>query len=134
MDFEELVKQAERDDRQVTKPAIPKVTGVRRPVLIYAGESKHPLEGHVVESRNPVRLIHDFRVAALLVTHVAQLVPSGPGSFTLRSEFAHAKQNPGLAIAFWGELTKTDSGYTGSVTMSRGGAESTQLWSIEYDD
>jgi hypothetical protein len=134
VDFEELVKQAEHDDRQVSKPAIPKVTGARRPVLIYIGESRHPLEGHIVESRSPIKLIHDYKTMALSITHVAQVTPNGKDAFILRTEFAHAKQDPRLQISFYGELLKTDSGYSGSVAVSRGGSESTQLWSIEYDD
>lgn len=133
-DFDALIKQAELDERTIAKPAMLEVRGTRRPVAVFIGESKAPFLGHVVEGPDGVRLVHDYRVMNKSVTHVARLVPDGSGAFSIRSEFINVRQDPTFNVAFFGDLEKTEEGYAGAVTVSRPGYESTQSWSVEYED
>ena len=134
LDLDALIKQAEADDRAVSKPVMPSSTGTRRPVTITIGTERQPLPGYVIEDCLPIRLIHDYRLQNLLVTHSAQLLPVGQDAFAIKSVFIYTKQDPHLDVAFFGTLLKTVDGYSGKVVVSRPGYESPQTWIVEYDD
>ena len=133
-DFDAAINQLENNPIEVTKPAMPKIIGTRRSVLIYINDDKRPIEGYIVEDADPIRLIHDFQVPGSAVSHVGRLEPAGPEIFNLYSDFVHAKKNPSLKVVFAGQLTKTDDGYTGDVTVVTEGYEDDQTWNLVYDD
>ncbi len=135
MDFDTLVKQSENDQQEITKPAMPSLSGIRRPVLITIGDYRTPFFGHIVEGTAIIKLVHDYKIIGMSVTHVATLVPTDEeNTFAVKSEFVHVKQRPSLGLRFSGTLRRDKDGYSGALTISYPGHESTDPWTVEYDE